>query len=151
MLDKIIFGWKGTAITGTVALALGLTGGWKAHSIKTDADTAKTLKVARLNLGKDLKALQIKLDAEVAERLRLSKELETAQGQTRTITREIIKEVPSVTKISTPECDYSLPSGLISLHNLAATGSAVGSEGHERSPVGLSGGLPASEYVSDYP
>lgn len=151
MLDKIVFGWKGTLITGVVALVVGTYGGFKGHSIKTKADKATALEKLHKAHAADLEAFQDELDESAKERIKLAEELDEAKGKTRTITREIIKEVPKYAPVSTPDCDYSVPSGLISLHNFAALGTTPDSNADEDAALDLSGSLPRSEYVSDWP
>lgn len=142
MLSSIILGWKGAAITGAAGLVIGLSGGWKAHSIKTKADKADALEAAHVAHIEAMAALQIELDSEASERLRLSAELDAAQGNVRTITREIIREVPKYVQDSTPDCDRLISVDAVRLLNSAASGSGPRSTSTETSPGNSIDALP---------
>ena len=131
---------------GTTLIAFG--GGWKAHSTYTAAKTAKALEEQREAHIEALETLQIDLDREASERLRLSAELDSALSNVRTVTREIIKEVPSYVKPSTPDCDRTLDPRLIGLLNGAALGTYRSSESPKDTARNISNALPA---LTGYP
>ena len=107
---------------GAAALLIGFFGGWKAHKTVTQAKSAKALEAAQMAHVQALDALQFQLDNEVKERLRLSGELDTAQGKVRYITKEIIKEVPRYVKDSTDTCDRTISRDAVRLLNASARG-----------------------------
>jgi len=119
----MIFQLKAVLAGGAAALLIG--GGWTAHKTVTKAKAADEMKAAQAAHVQELDALQIQLDAEVTERLRLSSKLDTAQGKVRYITKEIIREVPKYVKDSTDTCDRTISPDAVRLLNAAARGVAA--------------------------
>lgn len=103
--------------TGAGALLIGTYGGWKAHSTVIDARHAKALEAAQDAHREALDALQVDLDTEREERRLLATELNAARSNVRTVTREIVREVPRYVEDSTPDCDRSLNADIIRLYN----------------------------------
>jgi hypothetical protein len=143
------FGLRGLAIGALVAGSFGAWGGWTAKATVERAKQADLMEKQRVEHQAQLALLQRDLDESAAERIRLASALDFAEANTRTVTREIIKEVPRYAPTSTPECDYSLSPGLIGLHNAAANGTALGPARAEDASGELSGGMSASEYPRD--
>jgi len=141
----MIQGYIYTAL-GTTVIAFSL--GYKVHSTITKAKTAEALEAQREAHTEALEALQLDLDSEARERLRLSAELDNALSNVRTVTREIIKEVPSYVKPSTPNCDRTLDPRLIGLLNGAALGTYRSPEPSETTARDISNTLPA---LTGYP
>lgn len=131
-----------------VALVL-ISSGWRAKGIVVAAEHAKALKTAQALHAAELNALQADLDNAAAETIRLSAELDAAQSNTRTVTREVIREVPKYAPVSTPQCDCSLPAGLVGLHNSAARGRAPDTESDGPAAREPSYTLPLAGYSSD--
>lgn len=110
-------GWKGYVAVASLALAVGLAGGWTLRDWKAGADAEKAAKA------------QVREVVRVVEREREQGDVTSAvearaaetQVQIRTVTQTIIKEVPIYV---TAEADarFALPAGLVRVHDAAATG-----------------------------
>lgn len=113
---------------------IGLGGGWKAHDTHTKAKQAKALEAAQEAFERDLEALQKDLNDADEERRQLSAELNAARSNVRTVTREIVREVPKYVQDSTEECDRSLSPDLVRLYN-RSVGKSAGSPTAEKIPT----------------
>ena len=141
--------WQIKAAMGAALFLSGTWSGWTAKTHLYERAEAKALLKAQEEHAAELAALQAELDQAAVDNINLSAELDAAKANTRTVTREIIKEVPKYAPTSTPECDYSLSAGLVSLHNSAAAGTAPRAVSAEDTTEQLLGAVPDAGYVSD--
>ena len=147
---NLVFGFKGVAVTAAATAAVAAYGGWKAKTLVVEASHARELKRAQEAHTEALEALQEELDAEAAETVRLAALLDAEQANVRTVTREIIREVPHVVQDSTPDCDRRIGVDTLRLLDRAALGATPGpgpavSAPGERADT-LSGGVAPTGY-----
>lgn len=110
-------------ITGAVCLAVGFGAGWKVRDAFADAKQAKT----------ELKAsqAQVKATGEVLRRTETANQITadvgqksaTRQVEIRTVTQEIIREVPRYVTVQA-DANCTVPVGFVRHHDLAASGAA---------------------------
>lgn len=110
-------GWKGYALAAGAALALGFAAGWTVRDWKAGADAAEAAKAETREVVRvvERERAQADVTSEVGARA-----AET-QVQIRTVTQTIIKEVPIYVPAEVDD-RYSLPAGLVRVHDAAAAG-----------------------------
>lgn len=138
-----LLGWRGYVITGAVSGALAFWGGWAARDVFADLREAKTentaLKADRDELIADLRGM-LRADEISAD---LGGKSAERQVQIRTVTRDIIREVP-VYVTAKADAGCVVTTGAVRLHDAAATGTpptlpdATGAPNDAASAVDLS-------------
>lgn len=108
---------KAIAATGVGAALVAFPLGWKAKSTMIDAAHGRALEAAQVQHKADLAALERDLQENDETRRQLSAELEAARANVRTVTREIIREVPANVKDSDQTCDRAISPDLARLYN----------------------------------
>jgi len=118
---------KAIAATGVGASLIAFPLGWKAKATMIDAAHGRALEAAQVQHKADLAALERDLQENDETRRQLAAELEAARANVRTITREIIREVPARVQDSDEKCDRAISPDLARLYN-RSIGLRVGDE-----------------------
>lgn len=113
-------GWKGYALTASLALVIGVGAGWTLRDWKAGADEADVARAETREVVRVIERERDQADASAAIDTRATQ----TQVQIRTVTQTIIKEVP-VYVPAEADARYALPVGLVRLHDAAATGSPL--------------------------
>lgn len=112
-----MFGIPNIAITGAVVGAVAFAGGWKVKGTFVKAAHADAMEAAQEAHIEALEVLRVELDGEAAERRALAAQLELEQSSIRTITKEVIREIPKYIKDSDGDCDRSVSPDFARLYN----------------------------------
>ena len=118
-LLSAVAGWRGYALTAAVMLAIGFTTGWTVRDWKAGADGAADARAETKEVIRVVYRERAQADITTAIDTRATAD----QVRIRTITQTIIKEVP-VYVPAEADLRYTLPVGLVRLHDAAATGAA---------------------------
>lgn len=113
-------GWKGYALSASLALAIGVAAGWTLRDWKAGDDAADAARKATREVVRVIERERDQADVSAAIDTRATQ----TQVQIRTVTQTIIKEVPVYVPAEV-DARYALPVGLVRLHDAAATGSPL--------------------------
>lgn len=117
-----MIGLKYAGAIGAGALIFGSLSGWTVRGWY-EADKVKdALTEQRRQHSEAIAEQQAAYDALLNANLQLANDLDAAERNVRTVTREIIREVPNAVQPSTPDNDCTLSPALVMLHNRAALG-----------------------------
>jgi hypothetical protein len=120
MIDAIkgfVGGWRSIAIAAGLAVTVGFGTGWKVKGWQEGAKRERIVEAQKQAHLEDLAEYERERDRLEAQRLALASELEAARANIRTVTREIIREVPKYVQDSSPTCDRSVSPDLALLYN----------------------------------
>lgn len=131
-------GWKGYALAVGLALAVGIGIGWTVRDWKAGADATAAAKAETREAVRVIETERQQTDVTSEVEARATQ----TQVQIRTVTQTIIKEVP-VYVPAEADARFSLPVGLVRVHDAAATGSPLPEPAGE--PDGAAGFLEPSD------
>lgn len=134
----------------SAALLIGGIGGWSAKAKWDAGKLVKALEAERAAHAIDMENLQSEMNASVEETIRLSAELDAAQSSVRTVTHEIIREVPKYVQDSTPDCDRTISIDAMRLLDAAARGAAPSPKTAQASTRDISDALSGKPAVPGY-
>lgn len=119
-----VFGLRGLAVGILGGAIFGLWGGWTVKAGIEAEKVRKALDARDLAHREAVADQQADYDALQRQNIQLAADLAVRQDNVRTVTREIIKEVPKYIQESTPGCDRTLRQEMVQLINSAASNSA---------------------------
>lgn len=110
-------GWRSIAVSAGLAATIGFGAGWTVKGWQEGAKRERIMKAQKEAYLEDLAEYERDREKLDAQRLALAAELEAARANVRTITREVIREVPKYIQDSSPTCDRSISPDLAVLYN----------------------------------
>lgn len=134
---RALTGWKGYALLGGAALAVGFAGGWTVRDWKAGADG----EAAAQEKVREVTRIVYREREQADATSRIETAAAEAQVQIRTVTRTLIQEVPVYV---TPDADARcvVPAGFVRVHDAAAAGRPV------PDPAGLADDAPSGLELS---